>query len=113
MTVHAIIGGTGLTELNGFALHEAITMDTPYGRPSAEILRGAYAGREVLFLARHRHPLRIPPHHVKYRANLWVLKNAGAQAVLAVNAVGVIHAAMGTGHLCVPHQLIDYTFCRE
>lgn len=58
MTVHAIIGGTGLTELSGFVLQERLLMQTPYGPPSAEILRGEYAGREVLFLARHGHPHR-------------------------------------------------------
>ncbi|WP_407291240.1 S-methyl-5'-thioinosine phosphorylase [Stutzerimonas zhaodongensis] len=113
MTVHAIIGGTGLTELPGFTLLEAVPMDTPYGSPSADILRGRYAGREVLFLARHGHPHRIPPHQVNYRANLWALRRVGAQAIIAVNAVGGIHAAMGAGHLCVPHQLIDYTYGRE
>ena len=51
MTVHAIIGGTGLTQLTGFKLHRAQLIDTPYGRPSAEILRGEYGGREVLFCA--------------------------------------------------------------
>ena len=50
---------------------------------------------------------------VNYRANLWALKQAGAEAILAVNAVGGIHTAMGTGHFCVPHQLIDYTSGRE
>ncbi|MBB3101744.1 S-methyl-5'-thioinosine phosphorylase [Azomonas macrocytogenes] len=113
MTVHAIIGGTGLTELNGLSLRDAFFQETPYGPPSANILRGEYAGHEVLFLARHGHPHRIPPHQVNYRANLWALKQAGAQAVLAVNAVGGIHAAMGAGHFCVPHQLIDYTYGRE
>lgn len=113
MTVHAIIGGTGLTELPGLTLDQAVPMQTPFGQPSAHILRGTYAGREVLFLARHGHPHRIPPHQVNYRANLWALKKAGAQAILAVNAVGGIHPAMGAGHLCVPHQLIDYTYGRE
>ena len=113
MTVHAIVGGTGLTELPGLLLREAVAIDTPYGPPSANILRGDYAGREVLFLARHGHPHRIPPHQVNYRANLWALREAGAQAVIAVNAVGGIHPAMGAGHLCVPHQLIDYTYGRE
>jgi len=113
MTVHAIIGGTGLTELSGFALQERLLMQTPYGPPSAEILRGEYAGREVLFLARHGHPHRLPPHQVNYRANLWALKQAGAQAIIAVNAVGGIHPAMGSGHLCVAHQIIDYTHGRE
>lgn len=113
MTVYAIIGGTGLTQLEGLTLKDSLNLDTPYGVPSAPIQRGEYAGREVLFLARHGHPHRFPPHQVNYRANLWALKQAGAQAVLAVNAVGGIHAAMGSGHLCVPHQIIDYTYGRE
>ncbi|MEX6502467.1 S-methyl-5'-thioinosine phosphorylase [Pseudomonas zhanjiangensis] len=109
MTVYAIIGGTGLTQLDGLTIKAALNLDTPFGAPSAPVLRGEYAGREVLFLARHGQPHRIPPHQVNYRANLWALREAGAQAVVAVNAVGGIHAAMGTGHFCVPHQLIDYT----
>ncbi|HCP56045.1 MAG TPA: S-methyl-5'-thioadenosine phosphorylase, partial [Pseudomonas sp.] len=61
MTVYAIIGGTGLTQLEGLTITAALNMDTPYGAPSAPVLRGEYAGREVLFLARHGHPHRIPP----------------------------------------------------
>ncbi len=112
MTVFAIIGGTGLTQLEGLTITRALNLDTPYGPPSAPVLRGEYAGGELLFLARHGHPHRIPPHQVNYRANLWALREAGAQAIIAVNAVGGIHPAMGTGHFCVPHQLIDYTYGR-
>lgn len=113
MTVHAIIGGTGLTALDGLACHETLTLDTPYGPPSADIVRGQLRGQSVLFLARHGHPHRIPPHRVNYRANLWALKEAGAEAFLAINAVGGIHASMDAGHFCVPHQLIDYTYGRD
>jgi len=109
MTVYAIIGGTGLTQLDGLRMTAALSLDTPYGKPSAPVLRGEYAGREVLFLARHGHPHRIPPHQVNYRANLWALKASGAEAVIAVNAVGGIDEVMGAGHFCVPHQIIDYT----
>lgn len=109
MAVYAIIGGTGLTQLEGLVIRQALTLDTPYGTPSADILRGEYGGREVLFLARHGQPHRIAPHQINYRANLWALKHAGAREIVAVNAVGGIHAAMGAGHFCVPHQLIDYT----
>ncbi|MDM8347822.1 S-methyl-5'-thioinosine phosphorylase [Pseudomonas sp. sp1636] len=109
MTVYAIIGGTGLTQLDGLTIKAALHVDTPYGAPSAPVLRGEYAGREVLFLARHGHPHRIPPHQVNYRANLWALRQSGAKAIIAVNAVGGIQAAMGTGHFCLPHQVIDYT----
>lgn len=113
MTVYAIIGGTGLTQLDGLRIRQALPMNTPYGQPSADVLVGEYAGREVLFLARHGHPHRFPPHKVNYRANLWALQQAGAESILAVNAVGGIHSDMGTGHFCVPHQLIDYTSGRE
>lgn len=113
MTILAIIGGTGLTQLEGLDIQRAVEVETPYGAPSAPVLVGNYAGCEVLFLARHGHPHRFPPHKVNYRANLWALKQAGAEAIIAVNAVGGIHPAMGTGHLCVPHQLVDYTSGRE
>ncbi|WP_068826319.1 S-methyl-5'-thioinosine phosphorylase [Pseudomonas sp. BMS12] len=112
MTTYAIIGGTGLTQLEGLSIKQMQNLDTPFGAPSAAVLHGEYAGREVLFLARHGHPHRIPPHQINYRANLWALKQAGAEAILAVNAVGGIHAAMGSGHLCVAHQLVDYTWGR-
>ncbi len=62
MTTYAIIGGTGLTALAGLELDQAQTFETPWGAPSAPVQRGHYAGRPVLFLARHGHPHRIPPH---------------------------------------------------
>jgi 5'-methylthioinosine phosphorylase len=113
MTVYAIIGGTGLTQLDGLTIRQSLPMTTPYGTPSGDIQIGDYAGREVMFLARHGHPHRLPPHKVNYRANLWALKQAGAEVILAVNAVGGIHPDMGTGHFCVPHDLVDYTSGRE
>ncbi|PHX40477.1 MAG: S-methyl-5'-thioinosine phosphorylase [Pseudomonas sp.] len=113
MTVYAIIGGTGLTQLDGLTIRQSLSVNTPYGAPSGDIHLGEYAGREVMFLARHGHPHRFPPHKVNYRANIWALKQAGAEAILAVNAVGGIHPDMGTGHFCVPHDLVDYTSGRE
>lgn len=112
MSTLAIIGGSGLTQLDGLSDCVEINLDTPYGSPSAAIVRGLYAGREVLFLARHGQPHTIPPHQVNYRANLWALQQAGAEAVIAVNAVGGIAQGMGTGHFCVPDQLIDYSWGR-
>lgn len=113
MTVYAIIGGTGLAQLDGLTIRQSLPMNTPYGVPSGDIQVGEFAGREVMFLARHGHPHRFPPHKINYRANLWALKQAGAEAILAVNAVGGIHPDMGTGHFCVPHDLVDYTYGRE
>lgn len=113
MNTLAIIGGSGLTHLPSLQRVGEEAATTPFGDASAPVIRGMLAGREVLFMARHGDPHRIPPHRVNYRANLWALKQAGADAVLAVNAVGGIHPAMGVGHFCVPHQLIDYTWGRQ
>lgn len=113
MTQIAIIGGTGLAELPGVGVRESLELDTPYGRPSAPVLRLDWQGREVLFLARHGQPHRIPPHKINYRANLWALREAGATEILAVAAVGGIDPRMAPGDLAVPDQLIDYTWGRE
>lgn len=109
----AIIGGTGLTEMPGLTLIAEQHIDTPYGPASAPIQRLAWQGREVLFLARHGHPHRIPPHKVNYRANLWALKQAGAERVFAVAAVGGIERTLAPSELVVPDQIIDYTYGRE
>lgn len=108
----AIIGGTGLTELEGLTVTGEHEADTPWGKPSGPVVRGDLNGQPVLFLARHGHPHRIPPHQVNYRANLWALREAGAARIIGVNAVGGITPAMGPARIAVPHQVIDYTWGR-
>lgn len=108
-----IIGGTGLSRLENLQLTEERLAGTPFGQPSSPVRKGVLGGCEVLFLARHGDPHRIAPHKVNYRANVWALKQAGAEAIISVNAVGGIHPAMQTGHFSVPDQLIDYTWGRD
>lgn len=109
----AIIGGTGLTELEGPRLTHTHRISTALGAPSSEIQEGIWSGRRVLFLARHGHPHALPPHKVNYRANLLALKELGATHIIAVNAVGGIHREMVSGRIAVPHQVVDYTWGRE
>lgn len=109
----AIIGGTGLTQLNGLSIYQAHDLQTPFGQPSAPVLEGEINGLRILFIARHGHPHRIPPHAVNYRANLWALQNFYATDVVAINAVGGITKNMRPGAIVAPKQLIDYTFGRE
>lgn len=108
----AVIGGTGLDGLDGFALRETRLPDTPYGAPSAPLLLGRVGGQEVVLLARHGRPHRIPPHRINYRANISALRALGVRGILAVNAVGGISAPMTTAALAVPHDLIDYSWGR-
>mgnify|MGYP001811677295 CR=1 FL=1 len=107
----ALIGGTGLTELDEQV--ESIALETPYGVPSAPLRVIETEPLRLLFLPRHGSPHRFAPHRVNYRANLWALREAGARQVLAVNAVGGIHEPYSPASLAVPDQLIDYTWGRE
>ncbi|MDJ0878278.1 MAG: S-methyl-5'-thioinosine phosphorylase [Halieaceae bacterium] len=109
----AVIGGTGLQVVAGFEPETSHTLETPFGAPSGAIEEGTVAGGRCLFLARHGVPHRIAPHRINYRANLWALRQLGADAVLAVNAVGAINPGMAPGQLVVPDQLVDYTWGRE
>jgi 5'-methylthioadenosine phosphorylase len=105
----AIIGGTGLYELDGLDIHERLGGDTPFGRPSGDVLRGTLHGQSVLFLARHGAGHRLLPHEVNYRANVYALKRAGATMMLGFSAVGSLAMQVAPGDLAMPEQYIDWT----
>ncbi|SDK89068.1 5'-methylthioadenosine phosphorylase [Modicisalibacter muralis] len=109
----AIIGGTGLTEMARLDVIKRHSAETPLGAASAGVVQGTLEGHDILFLARHGHPHKLPPHRVNYRANLWALKQAGATRIVGINAVGGIDPSLEPGALVVPDQLIDYTTGRE
>lgn len=113
MGLLAIIGGSGAGYLKQRAITVASAARTPYGDASAGLQRVQLAGQDVLFLARHGVGHRIPPHRVNYRANLWALKEAGADRVVGLAAVGGITPKFGPRQFAVPHQLIDYTHGRD
>ena len=112
MTKIAIIGGTGLTSLNGLEITGREIVQTPFGEPSGPLVQGILSGKNVYFLPRHGAGHTIPPHKINYRANIWALKEAGVEQVIAVNAVGGIREDMLPGELIVPDQVIDYTVSR-
>ncbi|EPC04578.1 hypothetical protein L861_04440 [Litchfieldella anticariensis FP35 = DSM 16096] len=109
----AIVGGTGLTEMPDLEIIQRHAVETPLGAASSGVIQGVLNDRDVLFLPRHGHPHKLPPHRVNYRANLWALKQAGASRIIGVNAVGGIDPGLSPGALVVPDQLIDYTCGRE
>ena len=67
----AIIGGSGLYDLDGFSNRQDVAVDTPWGPPSDLITTGTFANRKVCFLPRHGRTDCIPeppaqgpePHH--------------------------------------------------
>jgi 5'-methylthioinosine phosphorylase len=108
-----IIGGSGLTRLKALEIERQEIVGTPYGDPSAPLTFGRFDGGSVIFLPRHGGAHTIPPHRVNYRANLWALKTAGVERVIGMAAVGGVTAPLAPGVLCVPDQIIDYTWGRE
>lgn len=108
----AIIGGTGLTTLDGLEPVGFENVLTPY--QSQPVTVALFGGSEssVAFLPRHGKGHKVPPHKINYRANLWALKELGVSEIVAVNAVGGIHPDLAPGVLAVPDQLIDYTWGR-
>ncbi len=108
----AVIGGTGLGRLEGLVIEEEQNVVTPYGLPSGPLLHGRLDGVPVTFLTRHGPGHTIPPHRINYRANVWALREHAADTVLAVAAVGGIAPEPPPGGLCVPDQIIDYTWGR-
>ena len=112
MSCVAVIGGTGLADLS-LTASALESRATPYGDASGDLISGEVAGHRVLFLSRHGNPPVVAAHAVNYRANLWLLQQAGAEQVIAVNTVGGILPQMKPGDVLVPDQIIDYTWGRE
>lgn len=113
MTTLAIIGGTGLTQLQNLNIVKQSRLSTPFGDPSAPYIHGEINGKELIFLARHGNPHSIPPHKINYRANLWGLQALGVTQIIAVAAVGGISKDMQPAHIAIPDQIIDYSYGRQ
>ncbi|GAB4059370.1 S-methyl-5'-thioinosine phosphorylase [Uliginosibacterium sediminicola] len=108
----AIIGGSGLSQLSSLDIERREVVRTPYGDPSGALLFGRIGNEPMVFLARHGYGHTIPPHKVNYRANIWALKQVGAEGIVSVASVGGIRADLVPGALVVPDQIIDYTWGR-
>jgi len=109
-----IIGGTGFGQALGARpggeLHH---VRTPYGEPSAPILRTRWDGVEIAFLPRHGDGHVYPPSAVPYRANIYALKLLGCTHVLASGATGSLREEINPADLVIPDQVIDRTHRRE
>ena len=109
----AIIGGTGLSKLDGFETRARQKCKTRFSSEAVVIELCERAGVTVAFLPRHGKKQSIPPHKVNYRANISALKQLGVTSIVAINAVGGIHPSLGPGTFAVPDQIIDYTANRK
>lgn len=86
-----------------------IKIDTPFGKTSDVLLSGQIAGKDVVILARHGKKHRIIPGKVPYRANIWALKEAGCDCILAATACGSLREEIRPKDFVFVDQFIDFT----
>ena len=109
----AIIGGSGLYDIDEFKERELLKLETPWGKPSDEILKTKYNDKEIFFLPRHGRGHTISPSNINFRANIDALKQLGVTDIVSVSAVGSLKEDLPPGKFVIVDQFIDRTFARS
>ncbi|MCS7048389.1 MAG: S-methyl-5'-thioadenosine phosphorylase [Verrucomicrobiae bacterium] len=104
-----IIGGSGLYQMEGLTRQRWVTVTTPFGKPSDQLLCGELAGKPVVFLPRHGRGHRILPSELNHRANIYALKKLGVTRVISVSAVGSLQEKYRPGDIVMVTQFFDRT----
>jgi 5'-methylthioadenosine phosphorylase len=108
-----VIGGSGVYEIEGLADARWVSLSTPWGSPSDEILTGTIEGVAMAFLPRHGRGHRHSPSSVPYRANIDAMKRLGVTDLVAVSACGSFRENLAPGDFVIVDQYIDRTFDRD
>ena len=109
----AIIGGSGLYDVEEFKEREFLNINTPWGSPSDQILKTIFNKKEVYFLPRHGKGHFISPSKINFRANIDALKQLGVTDIVSVSAVGSLKENLPPGKFVIVDQFIDRTFARN
>jgi len=95
----AIITGSGTYALDDVESATAVEVDTPFG--PARVTEGTLAGADVLHVARHGDGHARLSSAVTHQANIWALRERGAEAILAVTVCGACDPRVELGSLIV------------
>ncbi len=109
----AVIGGSGIYDIDGLEDAKWVQVATPWGKPSDQILTGTLGGVEMAFLPRHGRGHVHTPTSVPYRANIDALKRIGCTDVISVSACGSFREEMAPGDFVIVDQFIDRTVNRD
>jgi 5'-methylthioadenosine phosphorylase len=107
-----IIGGSGLYKMDGFVKPKWKKVNTPWGKPSDEILNAKLGNQEICFIPRHSRGHKINPTNINFRANIDALKQLGVTDIISVSAVGSLKENLEPGKFVIVDQFIDRTFSR-
>ena len=108
-----IIGGSGLYKMEGFEKSKWKKINTPWGKPSDEILIAKFEKEEICFIPRHSRGHKINPSNINFRANIDALKQLGVTDVVSISAVGSLKENLPPGKFVIIDQFIDRTFARN
>ena len=111
--VIGVIGGSGLYEIDGLGGRRWVTVESPFGKPSDQLLLGELSGVKLAFLPRHGRGHRIPPSELNFRANIDALKRVDCTEIVSVSAVGSLREGLPPGTFVIVDQFIDRTFARS
>ena len=108
-----VIGGSGVYDIEGLQDAEWVTVESPFGRPSDQLLKGTLDGQPVVFLPRHGRGHPLPPSRLNFRANIDAMKRLGVTEILSMSAVGSLKEHLSPGSFVLCDQFVDRTFARE
>ncbi|MFL7839234.1 MAG: S-methyl-5'-thioadenosine phosphorylase [Candidatus Promineifilaceae bacterium] len=109
----AIIGGSGVYNMDELSEVEELNLTTPFGSASDALILGTLHDERVVFLPRHGRGHTLTPTEVPYRANIYALKTLGVRYIISVSACGSLREDFEPGHIVIPDQLFDFTKNRE
>ncbi len=107
-----IIGGSGLYKMEGFEKTKWKKINTPWGKPSDEILIAKLGKEEICFIPRHSRGHKINPTNINFRANIDAMKQLEVTDIISVSAVGSLKEDLEPGKFVIVDQFIDRTFSR-
>lgn len=109
----AVIGGSGVYDMEALTDIEEQHISTPFGAPSDSIVIGTLSGKRIAFLPRHGRGHRLTPGEVPYRANIWALKSLGVERIISISACGSMKEQYAPRHIVIPDQIYDNTKKRD
>lgn len=110
--VLGVVGGSGIYNLPALSEIETLSIESPWGYPSAPLRRGRIGATEVVFLSRHGIGHSIPPSEINYRANIDCLKRCGVTDIISLSACGSFREELYPGTFVLVNQFIDRTYRR-
>jgi purine nucleoside phosphorylase len=111
-----VLTGTGTYQLPGFEADGPRRVNTRWG--DALVTEGRLGDAEVLHVSRHEPGHKRLSNHVQHRANIWALKELGADCVVGVTVCGAADITVPLGSLIVfddlhflTNRLADGSIC--